>query len=47
MAFQSVGMNVPSALWLEPTGTCIQLLFTMIQNEDIVVPRQIMRQENK
>ena len=47
IAFQSVGTNTPSAPTLKPTGACIQVLFTMIQNEDIVVPRQTIRQEKK
>ena len=47
IACQSVGTNTPSAPTLKPTGACIQELFTMIQNEDIVVPRQTIRQEKK
>ncbi len=45
MAFQSVAVNTPSAPWLNPTGACIQLLFTMIQNDDRLVPTATMRHD--
>ena len=37
MASQSVGMNRPSTI-LNPTGVCIQLLSTRIQNVEKSVP---------
>ena len=47
IAVQSVGMNAPSAPILNPTGACIHELFTMIQNEDMVVPKHTIRHEKK
>ena len=46
IAAQSLGMTLPSTIWW-PTGTCIQLLLTMIQNEDAMVPSAIMQQARK
>ena len=36
---QSVGTKVPASVVEKPVGTCIQVLFTRIQNEDRLVPR--------
>ena len=46
IAHQSSGTNLPSTTaW--PTGTCIQLLFARIQNDDSMVPTETMQQDRK
>ncbi len=47
IAIQSSGTNMPSApMWI-PTGACIQVLLTMIQNADSVVPSITIRQARR
>ena len=46
IAHQSAGMILPSTM-LWPSGTCIQLLLTRIQNEENMVPSETMQQAKK
>src|SRR5438552_18755090 len=46
IAHQSAGMILPSTI-VCPTGTCIQLLFAIIQNEENIVPSETMQQAKK
>ena len=46
MAHQLSGTSLPSTTtW--PSGTCIQLLFARIQNEESIVPMETMQQDRK
>jgi hypothetical protein len=46
IAVQLLGMILSLMIWW-PTGTCIQLLLAMIQNEEAIVPSEIMQQARK
>ena len=47
MAAQSVGTKMPLASKAYPVGDCIQLLLTMIQNAESVVPSATIAVENR
>jgi hypothetical protein len=47
IAAQSLGSKTPFGPNAYPTGYCIQLLFTMIQNDDMVVPKATMIQAKR
>ena len=46
ICIQSLGMILPSTrVW--PSGTCIQLLFARIQNDENIVPSETMQHATK